>query len=93
MGRDAAPLKLVLIAARAVVPRPDLWRTALRQGRRMAPNAWWRRAPFLPVPDKAWLRFRLEAQYGGDGTGPVVVADLIHWLEWARAYDRAVGLA
>jgi len=76
-----------------VVRRPDLWRTAMRQARRMAPNGWWRRAPFLPVPDRDWLRFRLEAQYGGDGTGPVEEADVVHWLEWVRAYDRAVGLA
>jgi hypothetical protein len=82
-----------VLAARAVLPRPDLWRTALRQARRLAPDEWWRRAPVLPGPDRAWLRFRLEAQYGGDGTGPVEPGDVIHWLEWARAYDRAVGLA
>jgi hypothetical protein len=23
----------------------------------------------------------------------VVPGDLVHWLEWAKAYDRSVGLA
>ena len=34
----------------AVARRPALWRTSLRQARRLAPRGWWRRPPFLPLP-------------------------------------------
>ena len=44
-----------------------LWATALRQGVRMCPPGWWRRPPFLPLPDREYLRFRLETQYGSGG--------------------------
>lgn len=91
--RVESPVGLSVLTARVVLRRPDLWPTALRQARRMAPEAWWRTPPFLPVPDGAWLRFRLEAQYGGGAVGPVDPSDIVRWLEWARAYDRAVGLS
>lgn len=78
-------------AVGAVARRPDLWRTGVVQVRRLAPDRWWAQRPFLPVPDRDWLRFRLEAQYGGDGTGPVVAADVVAWLEWVKAFDALVG--
>ena len=68
----------------AVARRPDLWATALRAGAELAPRGWWRRSPFLPLPDQGWLAFRLETAYGGDGTGPMRADDLITWLEWKR---------
>ncbi len=66
--------------------RPDLWPVAIRAARELAPPGWWRRAPFLPVPDRDWLHFRLVTAYGGDGTGPVDADDLITWLEWRRRW-------
>ena len=57
--------------------------TAARQARRLARAGWWASPPFLPVPDAAWLRFRLETQYG-DPPHPPVAADVVTWLEWAR---------
>lgn len=67
----------------AVVRRPGLWSTAVGQARRLGRRRWWARAPFLPVPDRDWLRFRLETQYG-DPAHPPVAADVVTWLEWAR---------
>ena len=69
----------------AVAARPALWPTALRQARRLAPRRWWRRAPFLPVPDRAWLRFRAETQYG-DPDRPLDAGDVVTWLQWARRF-------
>jgi hypothetical protein len=51
--------------------------------RRFTPDQWWRRPPFLPLPDRSYLRFRLETQYGG-GRAPDP-ADLVTYLEWCRA--------
>lgn len=74
----------------AVVRRPDLWATAVRQLRVLAAPGWWRRPPFLPVPDRDYLRFRLVTAYGGDGSAVDasahgVGADAIAYLEWCRA--------
>lgn len=70
----------------AVSRRPDLWLTALRQGRRMAPRAWWRHAPYLPLPAPDYLRFRLQTMYGGEHPVPAP-ADVVRWLDWARTAD------
>ena len=69
--------------AAAVARRPGLWPTAARQARRLAPDRWWRRRPFLPVPDRAWLQFRNETQYGDADRRPDP-ADVLTWLHWCR---------
>ena len=66
----------------AVVRRPGLWFTAIRQLFRAVPSRWWTRSPFLPLPDAAYLRFRLETAYGSGGRPRA--ADLVRYLEWAR---------
>jgi hypothetical protein len=43
---------------------------------------WWRRAPFLPLPDRRYIRYRLETQYGK--VADVVPRDVITYLEWCR---------
>jgi hypothetical protein len=48
---------------------------------------WWARPPFLPRPDRDYLRFRLETQYGADGAP--APGDLVTYLEWCRAEARA----
>jgi len=72
----------------AVVRRPTLWPTAIRQARRTAASGWWRRAPFLPLPGGDYLRFRLLTQYG-DADATPRPADAVAYLEWCRAWDRA----
>lgn len=67
----------------AVARRPRLWPAALRQGRRLAPRRWWARPPFLPTPDREWLRFRAETQYGDPDRAPEP-DDVVTWLEWSR---------
>ena len=74
----------------AVAKRPDLWWTAVRALLSLAPRHWWRRRPFLPVPDSEWMHFRLETAYGGDGTAPIETTDLITWLEWRRSLSGLV---
>jgi hypothetical protein len=64
----------------AIVTRPWLWWIAIRQALRIARPAWWRHAPFLPVPDAEYLRFRLETGYGEVIVPPA--ADLVSYLEW-----------
>jgi hypothetical protein len=78
-----------LVAAPSVLRRPDLWATAVRQWGRLTPKRWWRRRPYLPVPDREWMRFRFETQYGGDGNGPIVAEDVVAFLVWCRDMRRS----
>jgi hypothetical protein len=79
-------MRMTARAVLAVTVRPWLWATAARQARRMVAPRWWRRAPFVPRPDQAYLRFRLETQYGTDATP--TPSDVVSYLEWCRA-ERA----
>ncbi|MFN8039254.1 MAG: hypothetical protein U0Q07_08600 [Acidimicrobiales bacterium] len=71
----------------AVLRRPSLWGTALRQVLVLAPDGWWRRAPWLPLPDPAYLRFRLQTMYGDPGHAPEP-DDLVTYLQWCRAWPE-----
>jgi hypothetical protein len=79
---------LVTVAG-ALARRPELWPEAFRTALSLVPDRWWRHRPFLPVPDRRWLRFRLVTAYGGDGSEPIRAEDVITWLEWRRAFPRA----
>ena len=71
---------------RAVAARPSLWVTALRQGARLAPRRWWARPPFLPLPARSYLRFRMLTHYG-DPQHRAEPADLVRYLRWCRQWE------
>jgi hypothetical protein len=74
-------------AAGAVLVRPSLWGVAVAQALRLARPGWWRRRPFLPVPDDDYLRFRLQTAYGDPGHEPEP-ADVVAYLRWCRGVRR-----
>jgi hypothetical protein len=69
----------------AVVRRPHLWFAAVVALVRLAPRGWWRRVPFLPLPDRSWLAFRLTTAYG-DPNRAIEPDDLVAWLRWTRRF-------
>jgi hypothetical protein len=79
-----------MVAAAAVLRRPSLWLTALRQIRRIVVPGWWRRAPYLPFPDRSYLRFRLVTAYGGQGEVPRP-QDVVTYLHWCRAWPEVTS--
>jgi hypothetical protein len=79
-------------AARVVAARPALWVTAVRQASVLAVDGWWRRPPFLPLPDPAYLRFRLQTAYGDAAHAPSP-ADLVTYLHWCRAWPHVAAPA
>jgi hypothetical protein len=83
-------LRWLIAGAIAVLRHPSLWATAVRQLVRLTPRGWWRRRPFLPVPDAAYLRFRLITAYGGEGGEPRP-EDLITYLHWCRAWPEVTS--
>ncbi len=92
MSGIGVPFGAAVAMVVAVVLRPRLWWTALRQLARVTPRGWWRRPPYLPVPDPAYLRFRLETQYGSAAGRAAIThdgaQDLVTYLEWCRESDR-----
>ncbi len=83
-GVGGFPAPGVLVA---VLIRPSLWYTALVELRRFARRGWWRRPPFLPLPDPALVAFRAETQYGDPDHAPEP-GDVVTWLRWCRAERR-----
>lgn len=87
---QVVPPGVVASVALAVGRRPGLWPVAARQLWGMRAPAWWRRAPFLPVPPADYAAFRIQTMYGGagvmpDGARPHAAADIVGWLAWARS--------
>ena len=76
----------IAAATVAVLRHPGVWGTAFSQVFRLAGRGWWRRPPFLPLPDRAYLRFRLATAYGDDRDP--APEDLITWLRWCRDWRR-----
>lgn len=60
----------------AVMKRPLLWPTAVRQA-----------LVILRPGARGYLHFRMVTQYGGDGATPTG-ADTVQYLEWVRAERR-----
>ena len=67
----------------AVLFRPSLWVTALTQAFRLIPRRWWARSPFLPLPTRDYIRFRVQTQYG-DQDHVIEVADVLSYLNWLK---------
>jgi hypothetical protein len=48
---------------------------------------WWRRPPFLPLPDPQYLRWRLYTAYGDERDLPPV-NDVVRFARWRRRILR-----
>ncbi len=75
-------LPLVLrLAARASV-RPALAVALLRVAWRFRRRRWWARAPFLPLPPRDYVRWRMHTAYGDHDAVPPA-ADVERYARWA----------
>jgi hypothetical protein len=72
----------------AVLTHPTLWAVAVRTWWRTTPPRWWASAPFLPVPSREYLRFRLVTQYGRNDAD-ISPDDVLNYLAWCRRQTRA----
>jgi hypothetical protein len=75
----------LLRCAAAVIGRPSLWLTAVRQYRASVPRRWWVRRPHLPVPPAEYVKFRLQTQYGS-GEHHIEAADVLNYLSWCKLH-------
>jgi hypothetical protein len=46
-------------------------------------RSWWARAPFLPLPDAEYLRWRMYTAYADEAAVPPV-EDVIRFARWRR---------
>ena len=77
---------LLGIAGRAL-GRPRLLIGLVRAAWRFRARGWWRRPPFLPLPDREYLEWRMHTAYGDDGRAPT--ADELHrYIRWANRLYR-----
>lgn len=85
--RSTPGLAALAPGALAVLRRPALWPTAVRQLRALAAPGWWGQRPHLPLPAEGYLRFRLVTAYGDPGAAPPG-DDLVTYLRWCRQERR-----
>lgn len=71
-------LSLALRALRDPATGVGLLRVAWRFRRR----GWWRRPPFLPLPDRTYVRWRMHTAYGEYDSVPPV-EDIVRYARWA----------
>ena len=71
--------------SRALVARsvrePTLALDLLRVMWRFRRRGWYRRVPFLPLPDRAYMRWRMYTAYGDEDAVPPA-EDVIRYARW-----------
>jgi hypothetical protein len=70
------------LAGRAIV-NPALARDLLRVAWRFRARGWYLRPPFLPIPDKIYVDWRMHTAYGTHNAVPPV-EDVIRYARWVR---------
>ncbi len=72
----------VALVGRALI-NPRLAVDLLKAGWAFRRRHWWRQAPFLPVPDATYLRWRMYTAYGDEAAVPPV-EDVVRFARWRR---------
>lgn len=75
-------LKLGLFLAGRALRHPGLAADLLRVSWRFRARDWWRRPPFLPIPDRDYMRWRMHTAYGDDDAVPPP-RDVERYARWA----------
>jgi hypothetical protein len=78
MGWGRLTLGLTVRAATS----PSLARDLLRVAWRFRARRWWRRFPFLPLPAREYIRWRMYTAYGDEKAVPPV-QDVVRYARWA----------
>jgi len=78
MGWPRLTIALVLRSLR----NPALGMALLRVAWRFRRRDWWRHAPFLPLPDRTYVRWRMHTAYGEYDAVPPA-EDVVRYARWA----------
>lgn len=80
-------LRLVLTLAPRAAVHPTLARDLVRVAWRFRSRGWWRRPPFLPLPDREYVRWRMHTAYGDADVVPPT-EDLVKYARWIGRTSR-----
>ncbi len=76
------PALLLRLTVRAVT-HPSVARDLLRVAWRFRSRDWYRRPPFLPLPDRQYMAWRMHTAYGDHHAVPPA-ADIERYARWTR---------
>jgi hypothetical protein len=65
------------------VVNPRLALDLLKTGWAFRGRRWWARAPFLPLPDRTYVRWRMYTAYGDEAAVPPL-EDIVRFARWRR---------
>ena len=74
-------LRLTLALALRALVRPALAADLLRVAWRFRRRGWWRRVPFLPLPSREYVRWRMHTAYG-DADAVPPAEDVVRYATW-----------
>ena len=74
-------LRLVLALTGRSLLHPTLGVDLLRVAWRFRVRQWWRRPPFLPLPSRDYVRWRMHTAYGDHDAVPPA-ADVERYARW-----------
>ena len=74
--------RLSLRLATRALRHPATGAALLRVAWRFRRRQWWQRAPFLPIPDTTYLRWRMHTAYGDQDFTPPA-EDVERYARWA----------
>jgi hypothetical protein len=69
--------------ARHLLFHPTQAPIVVRAAWRLRATQWWRHAPFLPLPDRAYWHFRLITANGSTNRS-LSVDDVVSFAKWSR---------
>ena len=74
-------LRLTLALAARSIREPTLAAALLRVAWRFRARHWYRRPPFLPIPPREYVRWRMHTAYGDHDTVPPA-EDVARYARW-----------
>ena len=75
--------RLILTLVSRAIRRPALAADLIRAAWRFRRRDWYRRAPFLPLPDRDYLAWRMHTAYGDHHAIPPA-DDIERYARWTR---------
>lgn len=75
-------IRLVLSLALRSVVNPATGVALLRVGWRFRDRRWYRRFPFLPLPSREYMRWRMHTEYGNYDAMPTA-GEIVRYTRWA----------
>jgi len=87
MESMAASTTLIGILGR-VIRRPRVLASALAASWRFRARGWWKRPPYLPLPPREYVAWRLHTAYGDEGRDPTS-DEIQRYLRWANRMHRS----